>query len=94
VVRSGHEHGADWASPRRIGVCKQIVAGGHGGGGLPFDVAPGEPEKSILLYRLRSNVPGTMMPEIGRSLVHAEGIALVRSWIERMEGQCRLASEQ
>ncbi|MBF5092663.1 MULTISPECIES: SO2930 family diheme c-type cytochrome [unclassified Novosphingobium] len=90
----GHEHGADWASPRRIGVCKQIVAGGHGGGGLPFDVAPGEPEKSILLYRLRSNVPGTMMPEIGRSLVHAEGIALVRSWIERMEGQCRLASEQ
>ncbi len=89
----GHEHGVDWNSPRRIGVCKQIVAGGHGGGGLPFDVAPGEPEKSILLYRVGSDVPGTMMPEIGRSLVHAEGLALLRGWITQMDGKCRLASE-
>ncbi len=89
----GHEHGADWTSPTRIGICKQIVAGGHGGGGRPFDVAPGEPDRSILLYRVGSSEPGTMMPEIGRSLVHAEGLALLTNWITRMDGRCRLASE-
>ncbi|KUR70912.1 hypothetical protein AQZ52_13945 [Novosphingobium fuchskuhlense] len=89
----GHEHGADWTNPTRTGLCKQIVAGGHGGGGRPFDVAPGEPDRSILLYRVGSNEPGTMMPELGRSLVHAEGLALLANWIARMDGQCRLASE-
>ena len=29
------------------------------------------------------------MPELGRSLVHAEGVALIRDWIASLEGKCR-----
>ncbi len=38
---------------------------------------------------LGSTIPGTMMPELGRTVNHDEGIALVREWIENMEpGNC------
>jgi len=29
-----------------------------------------------------------MMPELGRSLVHEEGIALISNWISEMDGNC------
>jgi hypothetical protein len=29
-----------------------------------------------------------MMPEIGRAVPHKEGIALVREWILKLEGNC------
>jgi hypothetical protein len=32
--------------------------------------------------------PGVMMPELGRTLIHEEGVALVREWIRQMEGSC------
>jgi len=28
------------------------------------------------------------MPELGRSLVHAEGVALIRDWIASLGGGC------
>ena len=28
------------------------------------------------------------MPEIGRSLVHEEGVALIREWINSLSGEC------
>ena len=41
----------------------------------------GKPEKSILLYRMKSEDPGIMMPESGGSS-HSEGIRLIESWIK------------
>jgi len=29
-----------------------------------------------------------MMPELGRSLVHEEGLKLIRDWISSIPGQC------
>ena len=29
-----------------------------------------------------------MMPELGRSLVHEEGVALLREWIDTLPGSC------
>jgi len=29
--------------------------------------------------------PGIMMPELGRSITHAEGVTLVRKWIAEMK---------
>jgi hypothetical protein len=40
--------------------------------------------KSILAYRIASTHPGVMMPELGKRLVHEEGVALVRQWIAAM----------
>jgi len=34
---------------------------------------------------MASTEPGTMMPELGRSLVHDEGVALVRDYIAQMQ---------
>jgi len=38
-----------------------------------------------MIYRIESTDPGIMMPELGRKLVHKEGVELVRKWIRNME---------
>ena len=67
--------------PSVVGFGKRPVAAGRGSGGLYFDIAPGDPEASILVHRMASTEPGVMMPELSRSLVHDEGLALVRAYI-------------
>ena len=76
------------------GVCKPPVAAGGGAGDLQYGIVPGDPDSSILHYRLASQRPDEMMPELGRSLVHAEGVALVREWITAMSGDCAKSSAQ
>jgi len=71
-----------------MGVCKPPVAAGGGAGDRLYSIVPGEPEQSILLYRMQSNKPDEMMPELGRALVHAEGIELISSWIATLSGDC------
>lgn len=73
----------------RYGVCKLPVAAGAGTGDRRFDIVPGDAEASILPWRMASTNPAAMMPEIGRSTRHTEGVALVRFWIDSMEGSCR-----
>ncbi|HEX4693143.1 SO2930 family diheme c-type cytochrome [Sphingomonas sp.] len=79
---------AGTADPRVRGLCKPPVAAGRGTGNRPFDVVPGHPDGSILPYRLASTDPGAMMPELGRSLVHKEGVALVTQYILTLKGAC------
>jgi uncharacterized repeat protein (TIGR03806 family) len=67
-----------------LGVGKRPVAAGRGSGGLEFGIDPGHPERSILLYRMISNEPGVMMPQIGRSVAHDEGVEAVRAYIAAM----------
>lgn len=74
--------------PFRLGVCKKPGSAGKGTGGLTYDVVPGQPEASILWYRLQTDTLGEMMPDIGRSLVDVDGVALVAEWIRRLEGTC------
>lgn len=71
--------------PTVLGVNKAPVAAGRGSGGLKYDIEPGKPGKSILYYRIDSKDPGVMMPELGRSLIHEEGVALIKEWIKGME---------
>ncbi len=67
-----------------MGVCKAPSSAGKGGFGRSYDIVPGQPDQSILVYRLQTTELGAMMPDIGRSLVHTEGLALVRRWILEM----------
>ncbi len=67
------------------GYLKRPVAAGRGSGGLEFDVKPGDPAGSIIVHRMKSLEPGVMMPELGRSLPDAEGIALIEAWIAGMD---------
>lgn len=70
--------------PVARGIGKRPVAAGRGSGGLEVSIAPGRPDESILLYRMKSTEPGVAMPELGRSLVHDEGVALVREYIAQI----------
>lgn len=76
---------ASESNPSRLGVGKAPVAAGKGSGGLMYGIVPGKPEESILQFRIESIHPGIMMPELGRSITHEEGVALVRKWILDMK---------
>ena len=71
--------------PVKFGVGKRPVAAGKGSGDLETDLVPGQPDASIITYRMASTDPGVMMPELGRSVVHQEGVALVRDYIAKMQ---------
>jgi uncharacterized repeat protein (TIGR03806 family) len=68
-----------------LGVYKTPVAAGQGSGGFKYDILPGKPEQSILVYRMKTNDPGKAMPEIGREQLHKEGITLISEWIREMK---------
>jgi uncharacterized repeat protein (TIGR03806 family) len=72
-------------TPVSYGVFKRPTAAGRGSGGLDFDIKPGDPDRSILSYRMGSLEGGISMPEIGRSSHDREGEALVRAWIAEMK---------
>ncbi|NUO76285.1 MAG: hypothetical protein HOQ32_09755 [Lysobacter sp.] len=74
--------------PLRLGRCKLPIAAGKGTGDRRHDIVPGDPDASILVYRMDSDDPSAMMPEVGRSVVHREGVALIRDWIAAQQGDC------
>lgn len=47
-------------------------------------VAPGDPAKSVLLGRIRSNDKDLRMPPIARNVVDEAGAALIEQWIQSM----------
>lgn len=85
---SGLDLRASQTEPQQYGVCKPPVAAGAGSGGRQYNIVPGQPDESILVYRLESTEADVMMPELGRRLVHTESVALVREWITAMDGDC------
>ena len=72
-------------NPYRLGVNKSPVAAGQGTGGRLYGIVPGKPDESILEHRMRSLLPGEVMPEFGKALVHREGLQLIRDWISEMK---------
>lgn len=70
--------------PRKRGILKPPIAAGKGSGDLQYDIVPGKPEESIFIYRMKSNDPAIRMPEIGRSVAHEEGFALIEEYIKSL----------
>ena len=71
--------------PERLGIGKPPVAAGRGSGNRRYGIVPGKPNESILVYRMESDDPGIRMPELGRQLMHREGVELIRAWIKAMK---------
>ena len=78
---SGLYLGYDETDAATLGIGKRPIAAGRGSGGLDFAIAPGAPARSIVVHRMTSIEPGVMMPQFGRTVAHAEGIALIEAWI-------------
>ena len=70
--------------PFNLGVCKRPGSAGAGTGGLTFDIVPGDPDASILVFRVETTEVGAMMPLLGRSLQHRRGAELIRAWVAAM----------
>ena len=100
-VNCGHCHSATgpaitsglWldASTRdrlKLGFCKQPIAAGKGTGNRAYDIVPGRADASIFDFRMDSKDPAVMMPELGRSVVHDDGVSLIRAWINAQSGSC------
>ena len=100
-INCGHCHNATGAADtsgllldssstkmRQLGVCKPPVAAGRGTGNRHYGIAPGDADQSIIIYRMRATKPGDKMPELGRTLVHTEGIELISEWIDSMPKGC------
>lgn len=81
---SGLDLSISQQEPARFGVWKSPVATGRGSGGRKFDIVPGKPAESILLYRLESDEPGVRMPNLSRNLSHPASLSLIEQWIADM----------
>lgn len=67
-----------------LGVCKPPGSAGKGGFGREYDLVPGDPDASILIYRTETEEVGAMMPDIGRGVRHDAGVQILREWVKRM----------
>jgi parallel beta-helix repeat protein len=72
---------SDW---NRLGVCKSPVSAGPGSGQLLYDVVPGDPDRSILVYRMRSTDPAVKMPQLPTMTSDTAGTALIADWIRSL----------
>ncbi len=68
-----------------LGFFKPPIAAGEGSGGLDYSIVPGQPDQSILVFRMEDNRVNVRMPELGRTIMDEEGVALIRAWVEGME---------
>jgi len=88
---TGVDYRASQKDPGRMGACKTPNSAGNVAG-LSYDLVPGRPEASILIFRLTSVAPKVAMPQLGRAVVHWEGVELLREWIASLVGECRPAT--
>lgn len=79
---------ADQAMNSHLGLCKSPIAAGTAAGGLDFDILPGDPDNSIMIYRMNSVEPAVKMPELGKARAHPEGVQLITDWITSLPGSC------
>jgi uncharacterized repeat protein (TIGR03806 family) len=81
---SGLNLGITVEEPIDYGVCRRPVAAGGGAGGRPFDISPGSPEHSIIVFRMSATDPNFKMPELPTVTSDEDGVELVTSWIAGM----------
>lgn len=76
-----HETG----DPQNLGIC---ITPFEFINNQPYIISAGQPDNSALYYRMNTNMGSLMMPLIGRTIVHTEGVALMQEWISSMDTTC------
>jgi len=56
---------------------------------MPFVINGGRPDNSEMIFRMESNDEAEMMPIIGRTIVHEEGVQIIKDWINTLPADCR-----
>ena len=76
------------AKSNAFGYCKRPVAAGIGSGGRFFDIDPEGATKSIVHYRMANDHLEVKMPQLGRSVVHAEALRVIEEWNNSLMAKC------
>lgn len=84
AYESGLWLGWQITDPYEFGVCRNPVAAGGGTGGRGWDIVPGDPDASIMIFRMESTDPEIKMPELPSVLADMTGASLIREWIASM----------
>ena len=69
-----------------LGVC--MVANDQIGSPYTHIIARGNWSRSDIGFRMSATAGGEMMPQIGRTLVHNEGLELMQQWVMSLDGHC------
>ncbi|MEI7488566.1 MAG: hypothetical protein WCJ72_14390 [Chryseobacterium sp.] len=51
-------------------------------------ITPGNHNKSVMSFRLNSVDESNRMPLLGRTIVHDEGVELLKQWINSLNQNC------
>jgi uncharacterized repeat protein (TIGR03806 family) len=70
--------------PAEYGICKIPSAAGAGAGGRSHDIVPGDPDASIVPFRMATTDPEIKMPELPSLLSDDFGTDLITEWIAAM----------
>ncbi len=54
----------------------------------PYVITAGDANLSELVYRINTNEASVMMPLIGRTIIHEEGVQLMRDYINSLPSSC------
>lgn len=73
--------------PAKYGVCKVPAAAGPGTGGHSYDINPGRPDESIVIFRMNSLDPEIKMPELPNRVIDTRGVQLIHDWIAAMPAE-------
>lgn len=74
------------ANLSKMGVC--VMADEPIDPSLERIVTPGNPSKSVMHFRLNSVNENNRMPLLGRTIVHDEGVDLLKQWISSLNQNC------
>lgn len=69
-----------------FGVCLEPITNVPGN---PFVINAGNADRSELIYRMTSTEVSERMPVLGRTLVHDEGLQLIKDYINSLPTTCR-----
>jgi hypothetical protein len=70
------------------GICKSPPSAGKGSCNLKYDIVPGKPAESIIVCRMAATELGIKMPQLGRTVIDNDGVALIIQWIAQLKGDC------
>lgn len=65
------------------GACAVPVSGASEGS--TKIIVPGDASQSLLYNRMNTTQAGKLMPPVGRAVIHKEGTALIKAWIDSLD---------
>ena len=73
-----------------MGFCVEPNLGGHFEipPGVDHVIYPGDYQKSVMYYRMKSVDDSFKMPMIGRTIPHDEAVTMINNWIDSFEEGC------